>query len=74
MGIEEKCANQFSYYDHVAFVVFCAMYVFLNAIFLIWLIRNGYEKRRRLNKLETDYTNSIMGKRSCRLKSMLYGI
>ena len=39
-----------------------------------WLTKNAYSKRRELNKQEQDFTNEIIGKRSTRLKSMLYGI
>jgi hypothetical protein len=43
-------------------------------ILVWWLEKNAYKKRRMLNKEEQDFTNEIIGKRSTRLKSMLYGI
>jgi hypothetical protein len=74
MEIEQKCGYPYAYYDHVAFLMFCVVFLIIHFVLIYWLINNGYKKRRILNKQELDYSNSIMGKRSTRLKSMLYGI
>jgi hypothetical protein len=64
----------FSFYDLIAFLLFCTLFVLKHFIFIFWLLNVGYSKRRILNKQELDYQHSIIGKRSTRLKSMLYGI
>ena len=74
MEIEQRCDYPFSFYDFIAFVLFCLMFLLLQLFFVFWLIKNGYSKRRMLNRQEIDYSNAVMGKRSIRLKSMLYGI
>ncbi len=74
MDMDDKCVEPFAHYDHVAFVIFCTIFIIVHFIFICWLIKNPYKMRRQLNKQEMDYTNQIMGKRSTRLKSMLYGI
>ena len=74
MDIEQKCENPFMFYDVIAFLSFCTFFVLIHFFFALWLLSVGYSKRRMLNKQELDYTNSIIGKRSTRLKSMLYGI
>lgn len=74
MDLEQKCDFPFSYYDHIAFVFFASVFLFVQVVFIIWLLQTAYKKRRQLNRQELDFTNEIMGKRSTRLKSMLYGI
>lgn len=74
MDMEQKCDYPYSYYDHIAFVLCCTVFLFVQIVFIIWLLQNAYKKRSLLNKQELDFSNEIMGKRSTRLKSMLYGI
>ena len=74
MGVDQTCDYPISLYDHIAFVFFCFVFLLIHFVFIFWLVRIGYSKRRHLNKKELDYANATMGKRSTRLKSMLYGI
>jgi len=62
------------YYDHLAFLSLCCIFTLINLVYLFWLIKFGYARRRVLDRQEKDYTNSVKGQRSTRLKSMLYGI
>lgn len=74
LEIEQKCDYPFALYDHIAFLFFCSVFCLIQVVFFIWLFKNAYRKRRLLNRQEVDYANELMGKRSTRLKSMLYGI
>ena len=72
--MEQKCDQWFGYYDRVAFLVFCFIFVVIHGVLFFWLINNPYKKRRQLNRKEQDYAKKKIGQRSVRLKSMLYGI
>ena len=74
MDMEQKCDQWFGYYDRVAFLVFCFIFVVIHGVLFFWLINNPYKKRRQLNRKEQDYAKKKIGQRSVRLKSMLYGI
>jgi hypothetical protein len=74
LDIEQKCNFPYSYYDHIAFVVFLTVFILIHVVLFCWLFHIPYEKRRILNKQEMDHTNEMMGKRSTRLKSILYGL
>lgn len=69
-----KCSYPFSFYDIIAFLTACGLFLILNLLFLIFIIKIGCCKRRKLKKMETDYMNNLVGKRVTRLKSMLNGI
>lgn len=69
-----KCIDNYESYDITAFCVTCILFICLHAIFLIWLFKIGYAKRRELNKQEEDYANSLAGKRVTRLQSMICGV
>lgn len=72
--IDAKCVHPYALYDYTAFICFCGLFLTINFVFLFWLLRQTYTKRCELSRLEIDYANQIVGKRSTRLKSMLYGI
>lgn len=74
LEIEQKCDYPFAMYDHVAFLFFCSVFSLIQVVFFVWLFKNAYRRRRLLNRQEMDYANELKGKRSTRLKSMLYGI
>ena len=69
---EGKCLEQYAKFDLFAFIVTCSLFCLLNISFIIIFIRNGFCKRRGLNRLETDYINNLVGKRVTRLKSMFH--
>jgi hypothetical protein len=74
MAVDQTCDYPTSFYDHIAFIFFCVLFLIIHFVFIFWLVTIGYSKRRKLNRQEIDYTNLLIGKRSTRLKSMLYGI
>ena len=71
---EKLAAGFMEIYDNIAFIFLCSSFVLIQVIYLFWLLKVGYKKRRQLDHDEKDFTNSINGYRSTRLKSMLYGM
>jgi hypothetical protein len=69
-----KCVYPYSKYDATVFFTFLSIFLVFNCGFMAMIALKFIKKRLILNKQENDFTNAIVGKRSNRLKSMLYGI